>query len=142
MASNAFAGTGTLLQRSTTFGTIAFVTIAEVNEITGPNMTRDVIDCTSLSSTGGYREFIAGFRNSGEVQFDLNFALGGVGYDELKQDFESSVLRTYQIVLPDGSNTTLQFQGLVTALGVKIPAADKVTASCTIKISGSVTLST
>ena len=52
MASNAISGVGTVFLRAGT-------ALAEVNSITGPGMTRDFIDVTSLDSTSGYREFIA-----------------------------------------------------------------------------------
>lgn len=136
--SDAFSGVGTLFQRSNMLGTPTFSTIAEINDITGPNMTRDTIDTTSLDTSGGYRTFIAGFRNAGEVQLEMNFTLDG--YDDLKADFEDDDPRDYQIVLPDTGNTTLSFSALVTALGTKIPNNDKVTASVTLKISGAVTL--
>lgn len=136
--SNAFSGVGTLFQRGDEASAQNFATIAEVNSISGPNMTRGVIDVTSLDSTGGYREFIASFRDGGEVVLDMNFTLAG--YDDLKLDFEDSDKRHYQIVLPDTGNTTFKFHGLVTALGLAVPNDDKVKATCTVKISGQVEL--
>lgn len=140
MASNAFSGVGTVFNRGDTESSgTTFTAIAEVNSITGPDMTRDQIDVTSLDSTGGYREFIAGFRDGGEVTLEMNFTLDG--YDGLKADFEDDDKRLYQIVLSDTGNTTFEFWGLVTALGLAVPMDDKVTATVTIKISGQVTLS-
>ena len=68
--SNAKAGVGTLFRR---WSGTAWVNIAEINSISGPNMSRDTIDVTSLDSTGGYREFIPGFRDGGTVQLAMNF---------------------------------------------------------------------
>lgn len=138
--SDAFAGVGTQFKRSTNGSSNPFVAIAEVNSISGPNMSRDTIDVTSLDSTGGYREFIGGFRDAGEVSLEMNFTLNG--YDQMKDDFESSATMFYQIVLPDTGNTTLQFEGLVTSLGTEVPMDDKVTCSVTIKVSGAVVLDT
>jgi len=53
MASKAIAGVGTKFKR---WNGSAWVDIAEINSITGPSMSRDTIDVTSLDSTGGYRE--------------------------------------------------------------------------------------
>ena len=136
--SGAIAGVGTQFKRSNMTATPTFTAIAEINDITGPNMSRDTIDTTSLDTTGGYRTFIGGFRDGGEVQLEMNFTLAG--YDDLKLDFEDSDLRDYQIVLPDTGATTFGFTGLITSLGVKIPNNDKITASVSIKISGGVTL--
>lgn len=133
MASAAFSGVGTTFNRDS-------VAIAEINSITGPNMTRDFIDVTSLDSTGGYREFIAGFRDGGEITLEMNFT--PAGFNDLKDDYESDVAQAYTIVLSDVAATTLGFSGFVTSLGVAVPIDDKVTCNVTIKISGQVTITT
>ncbi len=133
--SNAKAGVGTLFRR---WSGAAWVNIAEINSISGPNMTRDTIDVTSLDSTGGYREFIGGFRDGGTVQLSMNFIRASI--DTMKTDYESDDLQNYEIVLPDDENTTLEFQGLVTELPLEIPPDDKITMTVSIKISGQVTL--
>ena len=133
--SNAFAGVGTVFKRWT--GT-AWASISEINSITGPGMTRDTIDVTSLDSTGGYREFITGFRNAGTITLAMNFTRAT--YEIMKTDFESDTPSNYEIVLPDADNTSLEFEGLVTELPLTIPPDDKVTTDVTIQISGAVTL--
>jgi len=80
----ATAGVGTIFQR---WSGSAWVAIAEINSITGPSMSRDTIDVTSLSSTGGYREFIGGFRNPGTVQLSMNFHRSN--YELFETDFEA-----------------------------------------------------
>lgn len=133
--SNAFAGVGTLFRR---WGAGSWTNIAEVNSITGPGMTRDTIDVTSLDSTGGYREFIGGFRNAGTVSLSMNMTRAS--YDTMKSDFESSSLQVYEIVLPDDDVTSLEFTGLVTEMPLTISPDDKVTMDVTIQISGQVTV--
>ena len=135
MASNAVAGVGTLFRR---WSGSAWVNIAEVNSISGPSMSRDTIDVTSLDSTGGYREFIGGFRDAGTLQLTMNFSR--TTYDLMKTDFESDTSQNYEIVLPDTENTTLEFVGLVTELPLEITADDKITSSVTLKITGQVTV--
>ena len=135
--SDAIAGKGTKFRRwSTTLG--AWVDIAEINSINGPGMSRDTIDVTSLDSTGGYREFIGGFRDGGTVTLSMNFTRAG--YELMKDDFESDVLQNYEILLPDTDATSFEFEGLVTELPLSIVPDDKVTADITIKVSGEVTL--
>jgi len=138
MSIKAVSGVGTLFNRSNEDSSSSagetFAPIAEINSITGPGKTRATIDVTDLDSTGGYREFIAGFRDSGEITLSMNFTLDT--YDDLNADFESDTLRTYQVVLSDIGNTTFEFEGLVTSLGLAIPMDDKITSDATIKISG------
>jgi len=137
MSSSAISGVGTQFRRWNT-STGQWDSIAEINSISGPNMSRETIDVTSLDSTGGYREFIAGFRDPGTVELEMNFTRSG--YETMKDDFESDTRQNYEIVLPDSDTTTLEFEGLVTELPLDIPNDDKVTVSVTIQISGSVNL--
>lgn len=135
MASNAVAGVGTRFRRWNAL-TTEWVDIAEINSITGPGKSRESIDVTSLGSTGGYREFIAGFRTSGTVALAMNFTR--FTYDLMNDDFEDDDAQNYEIVLPDDENTTLEFEGLVTELPLTIPTDDKITADVTIQITGQV----
>jgi predicted secreted protein len=131
----AIAGVGTEFRR---WSGSAWEKIAEVNNISGPTMTRETIDTTSLDTTGGYRTFITGFRDGGQITFAMNFTRDE--YETLKADFESDDLQDYEIVLPDDDNTSFEFQGLVTEIPLTIPPGDKVTVDVTIKISGEVNI--
>ena len=133
MASNAFSGIGTKFYVWSA-DQAAYVLIAEINSISGPSMSRETIDVTSLDSTGGYREFIASIRTGGVVSLSMNFTRDT--YDVFKSGFNVDTLRTYQIILPDTDGTVFEFTGLVTELPVEIAIADKVTADVTIQISG------
>ena len=112
--------------------------IAQVKSIAGPTMTRAFIDTTTLDTTGGYRTFIAGFRDPGQITLSMNFEREG--YEAMKLDFEVEEVQNYQIVLPDTDSTSLMFEGLVTELPLNIPTDDVVTADVTIKVTGSVNL--
>ena len=135
MSSKATSGVGTKFQRWNTTSH-AWESLAEVNSITGPNKTRAFIDVTSLDSTGGYREFITGFRDAGTIALKMNFTRSS--YDKMNVDFESALAQNYQILLPDTEHTALEFEGLVTELPLTIPTDDKMTADVTIKITGPV----
>jgi len=137
MASSAVAGVGTVIQRWNT-STGNWDKLAEVNSISGPTMTRDFIDITSLDSTGGYREFITGFRDAGTVTLNMNFTR--TSYDLMKADFENDTAQNYEIVLSDTVNTSFEFEGLVTEIPLEVPTDDKITVSVTIKLTGAVTV--
>lgn len=131
------AGIGTQFRRWSV-ALSSWVTIAEINSITGPGMSRDVIDTTALDTVGGYRTFITGFRNPGTVVLAMNFTRDS--YETMKDDFENNAVQNYEIVLPDDDTTTLEFEGLVTELPLTIPPDDKISADVTIQISGQVNL--
>lgn len=132
MASNAFAGVGAIFKRGV-------VAIAEVISISGPNISRAHIDVTSLDSTGGYREFIAGFRDAGEVTLSMNFTFAT--WQDFKDDIDNDDAVAYSITLPNTEETIISFDGLVTSLGMAIPFDDKVTSDVTIKIDSVLTIS-
>lgn len=135
MPSNAFSGVGTKFYREDPAGGPSpWAALAEINNISGPGMTRDFIDVTSLDSTGGFREFITGFRDGGEVTFDMNMTYAD--YKKLKSDFDRDSAVSYKIVLPDDKESTFSFDGLVTGIPLNIPPDDKVTVSVTIKVTG------
>lgn len=136
--SDAIAGVGTQFKREDDTSSGVFNAIAEVNSITGPSMVRDTIDVTSLDSTGGYREYITGFRDGGTVVLNMNFTRDG--WNQMLLDFEDDNTHSYQIVFPDTGATTLDFDGYVTDLPITTTPDDKVTADITIKITGQVTL--
>ena len=137
--SDAISGVGAEFKRGDGTSSETFSAIAEINSINGPNKTRSTIDVTSLDSTGGYREFIAGFRDGGSVSLSMNFTRDG--YVDMNTDFESDDTVNYQIVMPDTGNTTFDFTALVTDLGMAIPMDDKVTADVSLKVSGQITMS-
>lgn len=137
--SNAISGLGTKFLRwdsSAPAGSSDWQAIAEIISISGPTMTREFIDVTSLDSTGGYREFIAGFRDGGTVTLNMNFT--SATYSIMKDDFEDKDSQFYEIVLPDENSTSFEFEGLVTELPLEIPTDDRVTANVTIKVVGKV----
>ena len=138
--SDAISGVGTEFKRGDGASNEVFTTIAEVNSITGPGMTRSFIDVTSLDSTGGWREFITSFRDGGTIALSMNYTLSG--YNDMLEDFENDSSVNYQLVLPDTGSTTLEFAAYVTDLPLTIPTDDKITMNVTMKISGQVTLTT
>lgn len=135
MASKAISGVGTKFRRWNTDLQI-WENISEINSITGPSKTRETIDVTSLDSTGGYKEFIASFRDAGQVSLKMNFTRRT--YELMNDDYESDTVQNYEIVLNDVEKTTLEFEGLVTEVPLDIPLGDKVTADVVIKVTGRV----
>lgn len=134
----AIAGVGTVFNRwdPTSGSAGGWKKIAEINNITGPGMSRDTIDTTTFDTASGYRTFITGFRNAGTMTLAMNFTQAT--YLQMKADFESDTAVSYQIILPDTEQTVIEFDGLVTEIPLTIPTDDKITADVTIQISGPV----
>lgn len=135
MTTQAISGVGTEFHR---WNGSTWDAIAEITSIKGPGPKREQIEVTSLDSTGGYKEFIAGFRDNGSISLTMNFRRSN--YDLLLADFDSDVPQNYEIILKDAVNTSFEFEGLVTELPLTIGAKDAITMDVTILITGPVTV--
>lgn len=123
--------------------TESFTTIAEVTNIGGPNLSLDAIETTSHSSIGGWKEFIGGLLDGGEVSLEINYDPVGATHDAstgLIYDMINRTVRNFELVFPDTGNTTWSFSALVKAFEPSEPVDDKLTASVTLKVSGQPTL--
>lgn len=141
--SGAFLAQGTLLQYDDTTPPI---TISEVRSIRGPTGRRDLVDVTNHESQGGYREFINGLNDAGELTFDINYIPTDGTHDAtsgLLADFDSGLRRDFRLVFPDGAagtpTTAWTFQGVVNGFEVTAAIDDALIASVTIKITGAPT---
>lgn len=134
MSTEAIAAVGTVFNRGNSFSSETFSPVSEINSISGISASAEEIDVTTLESTGGWREFIRGFRNAGTITLNMNWTRDN--YITMLGDFESDDSINYQLVLPDASNTTIDFAGYVTELPMEIPTGDKVTMTVTIKVTG------
>jgi len=133
----ALSGVGTKFRRWND-GTSSWETIAEVTNISGPNMSRGTYDSTALDTEGGYRTFISGFRDPGTLSLSMNFNRDG--YELMKGDFEDEVNKNYEILLPDADTTSLEFEGFVTECPLEVPTDGIITADISIQVSGKVNL--
>lgn len=132
--SNAMSGVGTVIQKWS--ASSQWLAIAEVTNISGPGFTRDLIEVTSLDSTGGWREFIPGFRDGNNVVLSMNYTRASL--DEFLADFESDEVQNYEIILPD--DTSIEFEGFVQEFPLTIPTDAQITMEVTIKITGAPTV--
>lgn len=130
---NAITGIGTKFQRH---NGSALADVAKVFNLSGPTMSRDMVETTTYDSVDGYREKMGGLRDGGQVTFTLNFRRST--YLLFKADFEADQPKQYGIVLPDADLTTMTFNGLVTELPMTVPLGDRITVDITIEISGKV----
>jgi predicted secreted protein len=132
----AVRGLGTTLKKGT-------VPIAGLTEIGGLELSADTIDVTTLDSNGGYREFIGGFKDGGEVSVSGFFDPGtGNGQKELYDAFQAGTVDEYTIEFPAELNASWNFNGVVTGFRTNTGLEDPINFEATIKVSGSPTLVT
>lgn len=122
--------------------TEAFADIAEVMDITPPPLERDDIEVTNQQSVDGWREYIPGWRDGGEVEFNCNWLPTNATQDEVTgmlETFNDDDLHNWRIVLPDGVKT-ISFAGFLTGFEPDLPLEEQGQLSITIKVSGKVTV--
>lgn len=112
--------------------TEVFTTLAGVSNIGGPGMSRETIDVTAHDSPDGYREFIGGLRDAGEISIDLNYR--PEVHDSLVEDLDAENPINYKLTFPDG--TEWAFPAILTEFEPEAPIDDKLAASATYKVSG------
>jgi predicted secreted protein len=142
MTSSAFWAYGSVLQVGDGASPEVFTAVAEITELKPPNMSRDNIEVTTHSSSDGYREFIPGLRDGGEVSGVANWLPTNATHDEdtgILETFNDDELHNWRIVLPD-TLATISFAGFLTAFEPDLPLDGQGKLSFTIKISGKATV--
>ena len=138
MSVSAVVSKGTVFKRGDGASNEVFATMTEINSVGLPSQSRPMIDVTDLSSTA--REYIPGLLDSGQVTLNMNFTRNT--YIAMRADLLSDSSVNYQIVLPDSSNTTIDFAGYVQDMGGNVPGPDeKINVNVTLKVTGSITVS-
>lgn len=131
-------GLGTKFQREgATPGT--FEDIAQVVSITPPQSEADDVEIEELDPADGYKRYLPGLLDAGEVSLTLNFDPANTGHNALLSDHQNRATKNYRIVLPDGYQWT--FSGYVKSFAPQeISAGEVIQAEVTIKVSGKPTL--
>ncbi len=120
-----------------------FTTIAQVTDIGGPELSLETLETTNHSSADGWREYIGGLLDGGEVNLSLNFIPTESTHNAstgLIKDMVDRVVRNFQMVFPDTGNTTWSFAALVTSFSPAAPIDEKLSAEVTLKVTGKPTL--
>lgn len=126
----AVAAMGTLLK-------IGANSIAELSSISGLSLSAETIDTTALDSTGGYKTFIRGMKDAGEVSISGNFNPGDTnGQYAVYDAFEDGEVLNLSILFPASLGAEWTFSGIVTAFSTSAELDGVVSFEATIKVSG------
>jgi len=137
---------GTLLQLGDGMMTEVFTTIAEVKDIDGPDISMDTEDITPHDAVGGWEEFIPTILRSGEITFDLNFVPDNAQHGDVSGGLinllKNRTKRNFQLVLPTSPAYTWEFAAYVVGFSNSMPVGGVLGASVTLKVTGSLSLTT
>jgi predicted secreted protein len=140
--SNAVFGQGTLVKRGDGAGSEVFTTIAEVGTITGPSQRSEFIDVTSQDSVSGYREFVSGLIDPGEITFTANYIPANATHKNVLADFKNKTKHNWKIIFPTSPSTEWAFACTPTAAELTAPVDGQLQLNVTLKVSGAVTYPT
>lgn len=115
-----------------------FTAIEEVIEVTPPNAVVDDVDATHFTSPNRTREYIAGLIEGGEASFGMNRIPGSVTELALQALQSSAAKRMWRFEWPNG--TLWDFVAHVKGYETTSPIDDRMTATCTLKVDGSTTV--
>jgi hypothetical protein len=129
-------------------GGTSYSAVGQVKDISGPNISRGTIDVTDHDSADGYREFLPGLADGGEVSFTIGWdpneaihqQIGGTG---LLGDFEEDGcnMPAWQLELNTCTGTAIwTFDGFLTGFSPGAPVEGELTADVGVKVNGKPTL--
>lgn len=115
--------------------------IGGLTEIGGIELSADTLDNTTLESDGGYREFIGGFKDAGEVSLSGYLEINSSnGQKKMYDTFETGDVQDFAIEFPESIGAKWAFKGVVTGFSTGASLEDLISFGATIKVSGKPTL--
>jgi predicted secreted protein len=117
-------------------------TVAGVTDLSGPAVENELIEVTNFGSTGGYREYIAGPKDNGEISITINYDPTDSSHNAttgLVADANTGTSRAWSINW-SGTGTSWSGNGIVTSFEPGGSFEDALTAEVTIKPTGQPTL--
>jgi len=145
MTTNARIGFGTLFQINDPSGSppAGWTTVAEVKGVTPPQISRDAQDATHTESPQGWREFIPGLKDAGQVSIELNFVPDSDATTLLLGTFDLDTPLNARVLFPDGDQvsspltcSSWTFSAICTGFTPEAPVDGVMAATATFKISG------
>lgn len=113
---------------------IEFEKVAGITDISFPDIDVEDIETTSHDSEGGWKEFIPGLKDGGEVSIEGNY-----NGDTAVLDFiNAGGVNEFRIKTASGK--AVLFDGFFNGFSVDLPLDDKETQTASIKVSGAVTI--
>lgn len=115
----------------------SYTTVGQITSIDGPSIEVRTVEVTDLSDS--HAQYLPTTVDSGDFSFELNLDSGA--HDPLTDLLATPVVAKWQALLSDGK--TYSFDGILTQFNPSGGSTDDaLTASCTIKLSGAVTITT
>lgn len=114
--------------------------VEQVNSVSGPSGSANVIDVTHLQSTA--KEKLIGLRDEGQVTLDINFLASATNQQKLIDMRARRIQSGLALLFNDVNRSAAKMMCYVSGFSVNAAVDAKLTASVTIEIDGPVTWTT
>ncbi len=97
------------------------------------------LDVTTLESIGGYREYIQGYRDSGELELNGFYDAEDAGQKALRSAYADGKIGAFQVDFPDGSRVC--FSGFIKSHSIGAAEVDgAIGFGAVVRITGAITI--
>ena len=126
-------GYGSILAVTTTTGATE---IGQIRNISGPGVSANDVDTTTLDSSSNYSTFACGLLDPGEVSFSVIYDPADSMHQRLAYYAGQRSSKTFTVYHASSTGDTDAFTAYVKGLGREIPLDDVISADITLKVSG------
>lgn len=114
--------------------------VGGLSSIGGVEVSSDTTEVTALDNTSGYKEFVGGFKDGGDVPLEGFLDGADDGQDAMYAALEDQEEHDFTIVFPTAIGKTWTFKGVVTKFATSAAVSDAIKFSAAIKVTGKPTL--
>lgn len=116
------------------------VEVGALSSVSGIDASADEVEVTDMGNTDGYREYLPGFKDGGEVSLSGYVDGEDAGQARLYELMESGDVVDCKIQFPAKIGKTWSFKAGVTKFTTSADVDDAITFEATLKVSGKPTL--
>jgi len=110
--------------------------VAFVRSISGPGVSGNDVDTTTLDSSSNYRTFVSGLLDPGEVTFNLAYDPTAATHALIAHLMGERHTAAWKIAQGSSGGTLQTFTGHIKGMSREIPLDDMITCDVTMKVSG------
>lgn len=110
--------------------------IAQVRSISGPGVSGNDVDTTTLDSSSNYRTFTAGLLDPGELTVSIVYDPTAASHTRLARYMGDRYTANWKVAAGSSGGTLTTFSGYIKGMTREIPLDDVISCDLTIKVTG------
>lgn len=114
--------------------------VGGLTSIGGVEVSAETTDVTALDNTTGYKEYLGGFKDGGEVPLEGFLDGEDAGQEAMYAAMEDQEVHQFSVVFPATIGKTWTFPGVVTKFATSAALNDGIKYSASVKVTGKPTL--